>query len=197
MIDDVKTLYNGIKASTLVNNWPFPWFPVARGCRQGDSVSPYLFIICSEILANMIRQNHDVKGYNMLGCEVKISQFADDTSLFLDGTKKSFVSCVNIIDKFSQYSGLLMNADKTKVILFGAPRPPEVKYWKNRNFEWNPEYFTLLGVRFSIHIDNITDNNIQLHMDAMRYEIGQWSKRDLTPFGKIAVLKSLVLSEIV
>ena len=145
----------------------------------------------------MIRQNHDVKGYNMLGCEVKISQFADDTSLFLDGTKKSFVSCVNIIDKFSQYSGLHMNADKTKVIWFGAPRPPEVKYLKNRNFEWNPEYFTLLGVRFSIHIDNITDDNIQLHMDAMRYEIGQWSKRDLTPFGKITVLKSLVLSKIV
>ena len=145
----------------------------------------------------MILQNHDVKGYNMLGCEVKISQFADDTSLFLDGTKKSFVSCVNIIDKFSQYSGLHMNADKTKVIWFGAPRPPEVKYLKNRSFEWNPEYFTLLGVRFSIHIDNITDDNIQLHMDAMRYEIGQWSKRDLTPFGKITVLKSLVLSKIV
>ena len=118
-------------------------------------------------------------------------------TFFLDGTKKSFVSCVNIIDKFSQYSGLHMNADKTKVIWFGAPRPPEVKYLKNRNFEWNPEYFTFLGVRFSIHIDNITDDNIQLHMDAMRYEIGQWLKRDLTPFGKITVLKSLVLSKIV
>ena len=54
MIDDVKTLYNGIKASTLVNNWPSPWFPIGRGCRQGDPVSPYLFIICSEILAHMI-----------------------------------------------------------------------------------------------------------------------------------------------
>ena len=38
MIDDVKTLYKGIKASTLVNNWPSPWFPVARGCRQGDPI---------------------------------------------------------------------------------------------------------------------------------------------------------------
>ena len=100
-----------------------------------------------------------------------MSQFADDTSLFLDGTKKSFVSRVDIIDKFSQYSGLHMNADKTKVIWFGAPRPPEVKYLKNRNFEWNPEYFTLLGVRFSIHIDNITDDNIQLHK---LYNIHPW-----------------------
>ena len=85
---------------------------------------------------------------------------------------------------FGPCSGLHMNADKTKVIWFGAPRQLEVKYLKNRNFHWNPEYFTLLGVRFSIHIDNITDDNIQLHMDARRYEIGQWSKRDLTPFGK-------------
>ena len=68
----------------------------------------------------------------------------------------------------------------------------QVKYLKNRNFEWNPENFTLLGVRFSIHIDSITDDNIQLYMDAMRNEIGQWSKRDLTPFEKITVLKSLV-----
>ena len=114
----------------------------------------------------MIRQDNEVKGYNMLGCKVKISQFADDTSFFLDGTQKSFVSCVHIIGKLSQYSGL------HKVIWFGAPRPQEVKYLKKRNFEWNPEYFTFLGVRFSIHIDNITDDNIQLHMDALRNEIG-------------------------
>ena len=133
----------------------------------------------------------------MLGCKVKIRQFADDTSLFLDGTKKSFVSCGSIIDKFSQYSGLHVNADKTKVIWFGAPRPPEVKYLKNRNLQWNPEYSTLRGVRFSIHIDNRTDDKIQLHLDAVRNETGQWSKRDLTPFGKITVLKSLVLSKIV
>ena len=34
-------------------------------------------------------------------------------------------------------------------------------------------------------------------MDARRNEIGQWSKRDLTPFGNITVLKSLVLTKIV
>ena len=35
MIDDVKTLYNGIKASTLVNNWPSPWFPeMTELCRM-------------------------------------------------------------------------------------------------------------------------------------------------------------------
>ena len=90
-----------------------------------------------------------------------------------------------------------MNADKTKVVWFGAPCSPEVKYLKNRDFDWNPEYLTLLGVRFSIDIDNTIDDNIQMHMDAMRNESGQWSKTDLTPFGKIITLEFLVLSNIV
>ena len=69
---------------------PSIWFKLERGCRQGDPISPYLFLLCAEILAHMIRQNDSIKGYSISDLETKLVQFADDTNLFLDGTKESF-----------------------------------------------------------------------------------------------------------
>ena len=79
----IEIFYKDIKSTVIVNNSPTPWFPIERGCRQGDPISPYIFLICSEILACMIRQNPNIKGYVILNKENKITQFADDMSLVL------------------------------------------------------------------------------------------------------------------
>ena len=49
----------------IVNGQPSSWFSTEHGCRQGDPVSPYLFILYVEILATMIRENDDIKGICM------------------------------------------------------------------------------------------------------------------------------------
>ena len=92
---------------------PSPWFHLERGCRQGDPISPYLFLLCAEILAHMIRQNDRIKGYFISEIETKLTQFADDTNLFLDGSKESFEYCVQTILEYAKYSGLNMNSNKT------------------------------------------------------------------------------------
>ena len=58
----ISVFYNNIKSTVLVNGQPSPWFSIKRGCRQGDPISPYLFILCAEILAIMIKENRDIKG---------------------------------------------------------------------------------------------------------------------------------------
>ena len=87
-----------------------------RGGRQGDPLSPYLFIVCAEILAALIRNNENIKGIKIGNAEVLISQYADDTCIILDGSKKSLENCLNILKLYASASGLCLNIDKTKVV---------------------------------------------------------------------------------
>ena len=197
IIQWIETFYKNIKSTVIVNNSPTPWFSIERGCRQGDPISPYIFLICSEVLACMIRQNPNIKGYEIFNTETKITQFADDTTLFLDGSKDSFEYCIRTVLEYAKFSGLAMNFDKTKVMWFGCEHRIDTVYLPDLNFEWNPKTFTVLGIEFTVDLKNITDINIENRMNAITYELNQWSKRDLTPFGKVTVIKTLALSKIV
>ena len=81
----ISTFYKDIKSTVTVNGQLSPWFSVQRGFRQGDPISPYLFILSVEILANMIWQNENIKGIVIGETEHKISQYADDTEIMLEG----------------------------------------------------------------------------------------------------------------
>ena len=74
--------------------------PIGRSCRQGDPVAPYLFLIISEILAILVKNNKDIKGININGIEHKISQYADDTSFILDGSEESFNAAFDTLKTF-------------------------------------------------------------------------------------------------
>ncbi|GFR58218.1 reverse transcriptase-like protein [Elysia marginata] len=112
----VKLFNTHIKSRIVVNNTVSDWFNITRSCRQGDPISPYLFLIAGEVLAHMIRQDVHVRGYKVSEMEFKIShsQYADDTTLFLDGSEESFTHCIGLLDEYQSYFGLKMNAKKNK-----------------------------------------------------------------------------------
>ena len=65
-----------------------------------------------EILAEAIRKNSEMKGITVTGRKIKISQYADDTTLILDGHKRSFDTSLKVLDMFSEISGLCLNRKK-------------------------------------------------------------------------------------
>ena len=48
-------------------------FVLHRGCRQGDPISPYIFILCAEFLSQAIINSPDIVGYNIRGLEEKLT----------------------------------------------------------------------------------------------------------------------------
>ena len=73
------------------------FFNLKRGCRQGDPISPYIFILCAEILWKMVRENEIITCIKINGKEFRLSQYADDTQLFLDGTEQSLKETLNVL----------------------------------------------------------------------------------------------------
>ena len=89
---------------------------VGRGCRQGDPISAYMFLMAAEILLMLIKSNKYIRGIRINNKEYKISQFADDTTLTLDDSQVSLRVALNTLETYGTYSGLKMNKEKTKVI---------------------------------------------------------------------------------
>ena len=87
-----------IKSAVSVNGHFSQWFSIQKGCWQGDPISLDLFL-CLVILA-MIHQNKKIKGISIDETEHKISQYADDTEIMLEGDKKSFETIIKTLDVF-------------------------------------------------------------------------------------------------
>jgi len=87
--------------------------------RQGCALSPYLFILSAEVMVNKIRQDLHIKGIEILGNEVRLSQYADDTNLF-SADLASVEKALEIADNFGSLAGLkLIKPEKNKSDLVG------------------------------------------------------------------------------
>ena len=123
---------------------------IERGCRQGDPISPYLFLLAAKILCLLIKKIKNIVGIKIKNTEFKLTQFADDTTLFLDGTKSSLQAALNTLETYGNYSGLKMNKEKTKITWIGQKKFSKDKLEISVKLDWGDTEFTLLGLNFSV-----------------------------------------------
>ena len=173
-----------------------PFFKLGRGCRQGDPISPYLFILCAEILSIRIRNNKNIKGIKIDNVELKFSQYADDASAFLDGSKTSLEETLQELETFADISGLKTNSDKTQVVWIGAKKYSTDSIKTRWKLSWGATQFRLLGITFNVDLDKIIGINYTDRIAQIKNSIKIWCRRFLTPLGKITVTKSLLLPKL-
>jgi hypothetical protein len=193
----INVFYSNTKSTVLINGQSSPWFTIKRGCRQGDPISPYLFILCAEVLAIMIKENKDINGIIIGQMEYKLSQFADDTELFQNGDRKTFEETIRVLEDFGNKSGLKLNIEKTVVVWLGAEKNSDVRYMPHLKFEWNPAKFKILGIWFTNDLASCAQLNFDTKFQEVKSLFIIWLRRLITPLGRVAILKSLILSKLV
>ena len=85
-IHAVRTLYKGAESAVITNGKTTPAFPLERGCRQGDPIAPYLFLLAIEPLLTKLRANNN--GVRLAGGIAKDSNYAVDITL-ISGSKRA------------------------------------------------------------------------------------------------------------
>ena len=83
----IHTFNKNIKATIMQCRVMYNFINIEKGCSQGDPIARYLFIICAQILNLMLKYNQSVRGIKVGNTEFRLTQFADDTTIILDGTR--------------------------------------------------------------------------------------------------------------
>lgn len=133
----------------------------------------------------MIRKDNLIKGIIIDNKEFKLSQYADDTQIFLDGSEISVRKTLDKLQLFYSMSGLKINVEKTKAIWIGSMNKSDHKLCLEYNLDWNQEPSKILGMTFTPEVFDIWDQNATGVLKKVENIIKTWSRRKITLPGKI------------
>lgn len=121
----ISNLISSTFFSILINGIPSSTFRPSRGIRQGDPLSPFLFVILAEGLGRSIKSailSRNLKGIAFHQAPaISHQQFVDDNMLFGHPSIQEARSFNALLDNFSIASGTLINKFKSQIFFFNTP----------------------------------------------------------------------------
>ena len=164
-----------------------------RGTNQGCPLSPGLYLLTAEILANKLRQHKDIKGIDIDGVKFLISQFADDTDLYLSFDQNTINATFSVLSDIEKNTGLLVSYEKTTLYRIGSLAGSNAKLFTPRKVVWAENYINTLGIDISNDCSTVKDNIVKV-TGKMQAIANMWYFRNMTLTGKVNVINSLMAS---
>ncbi|RVW46009.1 LINE-1 reverse transcriptase-like [Vitis vinifera] len=187
------------KFSVMINGVPAGFFSNSKGLRQGDPISPYLFVLGMEVLSILIRRAVD--GGFLSGCNIKgrgeeemiVSHllFADDTIIFCEANKEQVSALSWVLAWFEAASGLRINLDKSVLIPVG-----EVENIEELAVELGCKIGMLptvyLGLPLGAHHKAVSIwDGVE---ERMRKRLAQWKRQYISKGGRLTLIKCTMAS---
>jgi hypothetical protein len=108
-------------SSILLNGVPGKQFHCKRGVKQGDPLSPLLFVLAADLLQCIINKGHrdrlfelPIPSYEM--AQFPVIQYADDTILIMKASQRELFTLKGLLESFSQSTGLRVNYRKSCLV---------------------------------------------------------------------------------
>ena len=177
----------------LVNGFYTDEIPLERGVRQGDPLSPLLYILCAEVLARNIQSENKIQGFLLPGArgqQFKIQQYADDSTCFVKDLYSLSV-LFSILKRYESGSSAKLNYSKTEVMWLGAwracPGTPLGLTWVTK--------MKILGVWYTNGLTNVDQDNWQAKLNKLKNNLNLWKSRSLSLVGKALIINVLAASK--
>lgn len=188
----INILYKESKSRIRVNGQCSNFFGVERGVRQGDSLSPVLFALSIEPLAEAIRQNERIQGIEDEGKSVhKISLFADDILLFIENPSHSIPSLMQCLYEYGLVSGYKINENKSEAMMISGVWPSHLN--EQVSFHWSKQGFRYLGIILTPKSSQLFEENYKKLIKQIQKDIVRWEILPLSLLGRIEVIKMNLL----
>jgi len=187
-----------VNYSVIVNGEVVGPIVPGRGLRQGDPISPYLFILCAEGLSALIRKAegqgliHGVKIYNNAPI-ISHLLFADDCFLFFKGSTAEANIMKNILATYEAASGQAINLQKFEIFCS-----------RNTPTDMRTEIANIMGVRQVLGtgkylgvpsmVGRSKSSTFKFIKDWIWNKINSWSSRCLSQAGREVLIKSVLQS---
>jgi hypothetical protein len=191
----VSSLYKSALSAIKLNGVEGNTFPLGRSVRQGCPISPYLFILATDVLGHMLDDHRfGVKGLALPGGgKITDQTFADDTALYLQGTRDNMERTQKVLDTFCRESGAKINWHKTAAI-WASKKNRDWEWGQEVGLQWIPEgkRVRYLGIQVGFHLP--PEANFDKMLSALKDKLINWSTCRLSLAGRILVANQVLLA---
>lgn len=185
----IQTMYKNANSSVKLKDGSSSRFYLKRGIRQGCPISPYLFLLCTQIM-NVYVRTSQIKGISIAGRNIIISQLADDTALFLKDHHQVQIA-LNVVEVFSKASGLCLNLRKCELLPINNCNLQLVANIPIK------QSVTYLGIVISKDQSSRCNINFDPILKKTKAKLNHWLLRDLSLKGRVLLSKAEGLSRLV
>ena len=182
--------------SVQVNGELAGYFQSKRGLRQGCSLSPYLFVLCMNVLSQKIDKAVLERKFQFHPKCKNLSLthlcFADDLMVFVEGTKESIEGVLSVFDGFAKWSGLSISIEKSTVYMAGIQEEEKRRILVNFPFAEGSLPVRYLGL--PLMTQSMRRQDYLPLIERIRSKICSWTSQFLSYAGRLQLLKSMLVS---